>query len=329
MTHEKMMALLLLLVQGTRGLQIDYNVKTDNMKHFYSVSVRLQEQWGAMANLENWPSAFVEMSECVEAAPSALHGRGLFASAPISKGQVVTFYPVDAMGDSLNALALNQYESLGSRDYKGELFHGLLQGWAEDLWIDANPSKLLVRGWLGHLVNDAAVCASSDQHDIDTYYSEVADKANCELVPFGDACPLMAIVATRDLEAGAELLQPYDHDYWTQGGGGLHPEDVQDEARVHFDRKIACKRAIEETYGPEIQSLSDLLVQQLPHKLVDVDVPVQAAGGAARINRRRRRRRRDGPKSRRRRPPCEGLAAARRAPAAGARQRRSGSPIQR
>lgn len=278
-THEKMMALLLLLVQGTRGLQIDYNVKTDNMKHFYSVSVRLQEQWGAMANLENWPSAFVEMSECVEAAPSALHGRGLFASAPISKGQVVTFYPVDAMGDSLNALALNQYESLGSRDYKVELFHGLLQGWAEDLWIDANPSKLLVRGWLGHLVNDAAVCASSEQHDIDTYYSEVADKANCELVPFGDACPLMAIVATRDLEAGAELLQPYDHDYWTQGGGGLHPEDVQDEARVHFDRKIACKRAIEETYGPEIQSLSDLLVQQLPHKLVDVDVPVQAAGG--------------------------------------------------
>ena len=84
MTHEKMMALLLLLVQGTRGLQIDYNVKTDNMKHFYSVSVRLQEQWGAMATLENWPSAFVEMSECgmTKSATSTLdlQRRGVFFS---------------------------------------------------------------------------------------------------------------------------------------------------------------------------------------------------------------------------------------------------------
>ena len=251
----------------------------------------------AKSVLDGWPAAFREMCECVEAAPSELHGRGLFARAPIAKGSLVTFYPVDALGDAQNALALRRYETLAMRDYKVEIFHGLLRGWAEDLWIDADPSKELVAGWLGHLVNDAAVCASGAQHDIERYYADACAKANCELVPFGDACPLMVIVATRDVEAGAELLQSYDHDYWTQQET---PAAAAHGAAAHFERKMACVRDVEANFGPEIESLTDLLIEQLPHKLRDVEVPLRerTSRGARRSEARSRAKARAAPSKR-------------------------------
>lgn len=271
-----MISFLLLFQYSAGGLvdvHVDYAVKTANMKHFYSVATRLQEKWHEMATMEGWPVAFREMGESVASAPSALHGRGLFANAPIAKGTVITFYPVDALGDAQNALALSRYDSLGQRDYKVELFHSLLFGWAEDLWIDADPAKELIPGWLGHLLNDASVCASDEPEEVDRYWREVDAKANCDLVPFGDACPLMCIVTTRDVEAGAELLQPYGHDYWTQVGS----EDGNDAARQHFEKKLACARAVEDAYDVEIESLADLLIKQLPHTLVDMAIPNPAA----------------------------------------------------
>ena len=33
-----------------------------------------------------------------------------------------------------------------------------LQGWAEDLWVDADPRRHLVAGWTAHLVNEGIVC---------------------------------------------------------------------------------------------------------------------------------------------------------------------------
>ena len=33
-----------------------------------------------------------------------------------------------------------------------------LQGWAEDLWVDADPRRRLVAGWTAHLVNEGIAC---------------------------------------------------------------------------------------------------------------------------------------------------------------------------
>lgn len=255
------------------GLLCEPSVKDANVQHLYRTISTVQEMWPEILAKHDEHSGprLRAMSTMVGAAPSAIHGRGVFSTAPIAQGTVVTFYPVDALGDAEKMLCLRQWPTLGARDYKVEIFHSLLQGWAEDLWIDADPAKELVAGWLGHLVNDATMCASSEQAEIARYYRETAARENCALVPFGDACPIMSIVTTRDVDAGVELLQAYSHDYWTQDAD-YTPETLR-VAQARAEDKMAAAQSVATAYAAEIEALSAVLIDTLPHRLQEVTLP--------------------------------------------------------
>ena len=70
---------------------------------------------------------------------------------------------------------------------------------------------------------------------------------------------------------------------WGPGAGGSTGEVYVPDARAveGMQSKMSCMRAVEEAYGPEITSLTDLLIDQLPHKLVKVSVPVGGRSGGA------------------------------------------------
>merc|ERR1712060_404877 len=105
------------------------------------------------------------------------------------------------------------------RGYRLEPWHDALEPWAPDLWIDANPQRDSVSGWVGHLLNDAATCAGGSDAEILQYYETGCKECNCVMIPCGEAAPLMAVYTLRPVDRGEELLFSYGHDYWLSALG--------------------------------------------------------------------------------------------------------------
>jgi hypothetical protein len=159
---------------------------------------------------------FCEMAKRAHAGPSPIAGLGIFASSDLPAATPVTLYPVHALGDASLALSRGTEASLfGETATKANRMlpsHPSLRDWADDLWIDASRERARVAGWLGHLVNDGAVCTSPDEIAICQYYEKAAASTNAVLSPFGEeAAPLMCWVTTRPVSKGEELLGSYGH----------------------------------------------------------------------------------------------------------------------
>ena len=174
----------------------------------------LQDTWAMMANpppgvmpaLDR--SRFGAIERCTQAAPSLRQGLGVHASCFLPAASVATLYPVNAIGDASHRLTLNRddemyFKGTTARPYRLEPWHPAIKAWSSSLWIDANPERAPRAGWLGHLVNDAAVCSGGSDAEISSYYQA---PTNCVMVPFGRVAPIMAVFTTRDVDEGEELL---------------------------------------------------------------------------------------------------------------------------
>lgn len=81
------------------------------------------------------------------------------------------------------------------------------------LYIDVNPQRPLVSGWMSHLVNDGAIVNSNTEQGVLDYYAASNRVKNCVHVPFGPS-PILATVTTRKVKKGQELLTTYGCTYW-------------------------------------------------------------------------------------------------------------------
>ena len=201
--------------------------------------------------------------------PSALSGRGLFATRALERGRVVAFYPAHALGDAQRRFEDDCDGKFGGRDHKPYRVSlpaspGLLAWDADDLWIDVNPlaSSAFSAGWHAHLVNDGATCASAcSEADVLDYYARVPSASNCCLVSFGDT-PFLCYVVTKDVASGAELFGSYGHEYWCAYHLGRVPTygAAVAEAEVAWQESAReWRRRVQDEYAEEIAAMSTLV----------------------------------------------------------------------
>ena len=191
-------------------------------------ALNLQDVW---PQLNPRVPGFEHMMEAFQTGSSSTHGIGLFAN-PESDGIVedapISFYPVHALGRDtrcfVDEVSRPYFDAKGSASYRVNPSHRSLDGWADDFWIDANPTLEDQPGWLGHRANDAATLPPyASETDILEYYARCREVANAVLVPFGDAAPIMCLWSLRPIAPGEEIFQIYGHDYWIKQGGGVVP----------------------------------------------------------------------------------------------------------
>eukprot|EP00966_Prymnesium_polylepis_P111694 2583701-Prymnesium_polylepis.1 len=214
------------------------------------------------------------MAKRAHAAPSPIHGIGLFASVALDAGTAVTLYPVHAIGDAAHCITYSQDEretdyfgSASMQEYTVDLPVGEgfgLAGWAEDAWVSASPYRLPADGWLGHLVNDAATCDALNGPAVAKYYEEGAKLANAFMVPLGPA-PFFCWVTSRPVEAGEELLGVYGHHYWSSADDDDDAgEEIARVADRFAERAFAAHRGVESRYAAQIELLWERVRSCMP-----------------------------------------------------------------
>jgi hypothetical protein len=273
-----------------------HDLKAVRMQTILRVAHHLHTQWPALVAHEP-DLRFGSLQTLVRAAPSDLHGVGLFAAEPLAAGTVVTLYPIHALGDASTCLTCDvdgedaKHFGSGGSDwpYRVDLpVSPRLAEWAEDLWIDANPARDVNAGWLGHLVNEGVVCPGGAEEQIVSYYASTLERANCLMVPFGDT-PLMCWVTTSDVSQGDELLGVYGHDYWvarTLGAVPPYTPPVLQAAREWKEAIQASRRGVQTAYADEVGALGALFEH------ADADAQDMARGEKGpRAGRRQRQRR--------------------------------------
>ena len=158
--------------------------------------------------------------------------------------------------------------------YRAQLLHGALatdatsgpvQQWAPGAYADANPAREHLDGWLGHLANDAAACTDGSEAAVLDYYRACGRDCNAMMLPLGNAAPLMALVTTRDVDEGDELLLSYGHSYWIEhnaaGSAPTMSPAIQRAARATWGREglEAAVARLVATYANEVALLEGLL----------------------------------------------------------------------
>ena len=107
------------------------------------------------------------------------------------------------------------------------MFNGNPQWASAALRIEADPNAPIQPGFLGHLVNDAAIppTASDDIDAAQQYLVKTTNGTNCHAVPFPSG--MVAIAASKEVKAGTELLMTYSFAY----DGGFMAQMLADPAK--------------------------------------------------------------------------------------------------
>jgi len=165
-----------------------------------------------------------------EVRKSQTHGRGVFATRPIPKGDVVTFYPADA----ILVFPPAKYTSSIKQPFAAVVcFEPGTERFAKQYKMDVqkqtysacgvavigNPNSPMTTKSeghvVGHMVNDAACLRGPLSHTssaVQSYCVAVATRANAD---FKDECGMVvAICAERDIGTGEEILVSYGPEYW-------------------------------------------------------------------------------------------------------------------
>ena len=175
----------------------------------------------------------IRLNQCVVSEsnlPGA--GRGVFACQPIMAGTVATLYPGDALRWSQKSLEEDMAWTLTDidasfqpasaellargRDYEMEVCSAAA---SDPMSIIGDPSRADDAAYLGHMINDGAFCTSESLRA--EYKLKSQAMRNAEQVDLV-GCHT-AIVATRDIQVGEELLLTYGANYWI---GRLAPSSM-------------------------------------------------------------------------------------------------------
>jgi SET domain len=161
-------------------------------------------------------------------------GLGLFAKKNIKSGTIVSFYPAHSLGveeqeKSIFSCSPADTEYFQANPPSGSSYlhctdqplfkrTSLLAQASNDfqdtpLYLDVNPQKEVVPGWVSHFINDGAVVESNSEQGVLEYYQKSGQTKNCIHIPWGPS-PVMATVTTKKVKKGEELFTCYGGVYW-------------------------------------------------------------------------------------------------------------------
>lgn len=177
-------------------------------------------------------SFYSKMCKSIEVKESKIPGAGLglFAKKPMKANTVVSFYPAHALGldDGTRFVSDDPYfeqdsiktssylhctdQHIFSRSSAIENEH-TKESSAPPLFLDVNPSRQLVGGWVSQMINDGATVLEKSENGVLDYYKSSSRSRNCIHIPFGPS-PIMATITTKKVKKGEELLTTYGGIYW-------------------------------------------------------------------------------------------------------------------
>jgi len=154
---------------------------------------------------------------------SDLHGNGLFVTRTIEEGELITFYP----GDAVILWSGGHRTEAGVPDGTGVIFGAHVPDDQRDVIVAlesmdyeisatglislvGDPERASDPGYLGHFANDAVTCASPYLRE--EYEAQSLARSNARHVTV-EGCHY-ATLATRTIAAGEEVLVSYGADYW-------------------------------------------------------------------------------------------------------------------
>ena len=239
----------------------------DEMRAAVDATLAVLEAMGADVKSRGFPGAMVDAlkelggNRPVREGDAGRRGRGLFATRRMRRGDVATVYPCDLMrvtdpdgsavllGGRLvpenERWKLSRYMQFLRRDADGTTHE-----------ICGDPSKPFDAGACGHLANDPhpdptklGVPGDSEAfgRGMVEYVLRIQGSANCAMRPHRGVCVLL--VATRDVEAGEELLVPYGYEYWSS------PPDPMAMLKEYMaSRTESEKSTLDRLVGPYFRS---------------------------------------------------------------------------
>ena len=219
---------------------------------------------------------FSEIAAAALVAPSSRDASGLFAAKDLPIDTVVSFYPVHSIGLLDQRLASNAddqaFWKAASAAYQTPLQHKAVQDFAPGAFVDCNPQKPEMTGWLAHRANDAVCCLGTGETDMLSYLHTCAMECNCYLVPFGGAAPILALVTNREITRGDELLWSYGHEHWAtkreegleEGDQGIQMEELTAAVVRALDafkgERARCLETLQERYQAEIETFEGMIL---------------------------------------------------------------------
>ena len=179
----------------------------------------------------------------VRVAPSTIDGAGmgLFATRDIRTGELVTLYPCDALvtvvrsplqEDDDEATVSEIYFDVNApagsdwhANFKAQCPEFIRHAWSYSVSI--SPLRSIIgdptratddAAYLAHMVNDFAMCAGSDKNAIEAYVAASEGAANVGLDTATTNGCHVAMVATKPIREGDEILLSYGAGYWLGPG---------------------------------------------------------------------------------------------------------------
>ena len=148
-----------------------------------------------------------------EVRPSRIHGLGVFATQDIEPCHYVTIYPCDGATWHSDATDDDTCMHFGwpsavtwteRHTYQQEVRP---PPGARAMAIYGDPLLHDDPHFVGHMINDGAKCSSFESAEV---YEAISErKANCHFIS-----SIGAIISSRHIKAGEELLTSYGHRYW-------------------------------------------------------------------------------------------------------------------
>ena len=220
---------------------------------------------------------YTKMVKNIEIRESSLPGAGLglFAKKPIKANTIVSFYPAHALGvDSESSfVALTEDDQSYFADHphsKSSYLHctdqpifkrqSILSN-QEPLYLDVNPKRDIVDGWVSQMINDGATVDENSEEGVLEYYRQTKITKNCIHIPFGPS-PIIATVTTKKVKKGDELFTSYGGTYWLGVGLDVHGEEgvnvtprIQEEINETANDLFASMKRVKTLYSNQLEAL--------------------------------------------------------------------------
>lgn len=161
----------------------------------------------------------------VEVRNSPIHGKGIFATRKIKRGDVVTFYFPYFLNYSYSEnekepdidicvpiISRRRFDKEGDDKKYNELFASTIKI-PGNFYLMGDDEYISDSRLLGHMVNDPCDFSKGKPDHI-KYEKELLQKANASVVSYKDDRRYVYIGAMRDIEIGEEILVPYGGRYW-------------------------------------------------------------------------------------------------------------------
>jgi hypothetical protein len=205
-------------------------------------------------------------------------GRGLFASKAIKANTIVSFYPAHALGMDSESPFVTAAANTDDQQYfasnpssKSAYLHcadqpifgrSSILGTTtnEPLYLDVNPQRRLVDGWVSQMINDGATVMDNSETGILNYYRETKRAKNCIHIPWGPS-PVLATVTTKKVLKGEELLTTYGGTYWLGVWLNVHGQEgvaitdaIQSEIKESAQDLFASMKSVSVVYANQLEA---------------------------------------------------------------------------